>query len=72
MTECNAEDFSCNYFVTESWETGFNGEIVLSNKMSERLDEWELEIVFDNQITNIWNAEIISQSGNKYNIKGYN
>lgn len=70
LTECNAEDFSCNYFVTESWETGFNGEIVLSNKMSERLDEWELEIVFDNQITNIWNAEIISQSGNKYNIKG--
>lgn len=59
-----------NYTVVSDWKSGFNGEISLTNQSPEALTEWQLTFEFDNEISNIWNAQIIRHNGSTYCIKG--
>lgn len=61
-TEC----YKIEYTVSSDWENGFNGNLEIKNISEECIEDWELEMDFDNEITNIWNAEILDHTGNHY------
>ncbi|WP_054741456.1 cellulose binding domain-containing protein [Cellulosilyticum ruminicola] len=54
---------------TESWQEGFNGEIIIENTTDETIDEWVLAFDFEGEIESFWSAEIISHEDNHYVIK---
>ena len=60
----------CKYMVTDDWREGFNGDICVRNPFVESIKEWKISFELDNEITNIWNAEIIEHYGTHYMIKG--
>lgn len=68
------EKFDVSYQMNASWGTACNGSIELRNVSSEDVFDWTLEFDYDNDINQLWNAEIVSHIGNHYVIrnKGYN
>ena len=64
------ERYSFRYVVTDDWSEGFNGKIEISNHSEDAIKEWQLSFEFENEIQNIWNAEIISHVGNIYVVRG--
>lgn len=60
-------DFEFN--VTGQWEGGFNGEIKISNLTDAVIENWQIQMEFPQEITNIWNAAIESHEGTVYNIR---
>ena len=54
------------YETTSDWGSGFNGQITLSNSGSTAWSNWTVEFDWDRNITQIWNAEIVSHIGNHY------
>ncbi len=61
----NTVDFS----VTNDWGSGFTANMSIANKSNSNLSNWTLEFDAPFQITNIWNAEIVSRQGNHYVIR---
>lgn len=58
-----------DFDVTGQWEGGFNGEITITNLTDTMIENWQIEMEFPQEITNIWNAAIVSHEGMVYNIK---
>src|SRR5262245_46410073 len=54
------------YVVTSQWTTGFDGELTIRNDSRRGIEEWRLSLQLSPQITSIWNARIVSRSGNRY------
>lgn len=61
--------YETSFNVSSAWNGGLNGEIIISNLQEEDIEDWTLEFVYDGEIINIWNAEIVSHEGNQYVIK---
>lgn len=55
--------------VSDDWGSGFVAELVLTNTTSTTYNGWTAEFTLPVSITNIWNAEIVSQNGNRYVIR---
>ena len=53
----------------QAWSYGYNGEIKIENNSDSSLDGWTLEFDFADEITNIWNANIVSHEDNYYVIE---
>ena len=51
------------------YDNQFQGEISITNTSDKTIEDWEISFTFDRYITSIWNAEILSNEGNKYYIK---
>ncbi|MDE6017118.1 MAG: S8 family serine peptidase [Acetatifactor sp.] len=73
-TNVKTEDYSVEYYVDSDWGNGFTGTILITNNTDETMEDWVLEFDFDNDISSIWNGEIISHEGEHYVIRnaGYN
>ncbi|WP_036488282.1 cellulose binding domain-containing protein [Myxosarcina sp. GI1] len=54
-----------NFYTSAEWYSGFTGKLDVTNK-SEHFDGWTLEFEAPFEITEIWDAKIISKEGNKY------
>jgi aryl-phospho-beta-D-glucosidase BglC (GH1 family) len=56
------------------WGSGFTGNIALTNNAAAPINGWTLQFDFTPNLSNIWNAQIVSHSGTHYVIKdaGYN
>lgn len=52
------------------WGSGFQGSISIHNDSEDDLSGWTLEFTFSGEITDIWNAEIVSHVGDTYVIRG--
>ncbi|WP_197997525.1 glycosyl hydrolase family 8 [Gimesia panareensis] len=52
------------------WGSGFQGAIEIRNESESTLEGWTLEFTFTGEITDIWNAEIVSHIGDTYVIRG--
>ncbi|QDU49298.1 glycosyl hydrolase family 8 [Gimesia panareensis] len=52
------------------WGSGFQGAIEIRNESESTLEGWTLEFTFAGEITDIWNAEIVSHVGDTYIIRG--
>lgn len=64
------DTYECRYAVTSDWKSGFNGEISVKNISDKAIDEWQLTFDLDNEISNIWDAQIVSHTGSTYVVKG--
>ena len=51
------------------WGNGFTGSITLSNTGNTDINGWTLQFDFAGNITDIWNAQIVSHVGNHYVIQ---
>ena len=67
-------DYYIGFRVENSWEDGFTGEITITNHMEEALEDWSLGFLYDGEITELWNGEIVEKVGNRYLLEnaGYN
>lgn len=67
--EADKEDYTITYKILSSWDSGFNGEISITNNTNKAIENWTLEFDFDKSISNFWTAKIVSHTGNHYIIK---
>lgn len=67
-SDLSGVDFSIN----GNWGTGYQGQIDITNQGSEQLNGWTLEFEYDGNITDIWNAEIVSHDNDTYVIGNAN
>ena len=59
-----------NFDVVNAWNSGFQGAVEIRNESGQPMEGWLLQFTFDGEITDIWNAEIVSHVGNTYVIRG--
>ena len=52
--------------VTSDWGTGFRGQITATNSSQQTISNWQLQFTFAANITSIWDATIVSHTGNQY------
>ncbi|MCC0177926.1 cellulose binding domain-containing protein [Waterburya agarophytonicola K14] len=63
------ESINVNYSSVKDWGNGFEGEIYITNNGDRNLDSWDLEFDLANEITGIWDAQIIGNDNGSYTIK---
>ena len=56
--------------VTNDWGSGFQAQVQLNNTQATSVAKWTLEFDYARNITSIWDAQIISHTGNHYVIQG--
>jgi len=52
--------------IVDSWNTGFNANVSVRNDAAAATNGWQIAIDMPNQISDIWNARIISHTGTHY------
>lgn len=68
MSLYETSDSSLTYLVRDQWGTGFVADLELSVVAGR--NGWRVEFELDADITDIWNARIVSRVGNRYVIEG--
>lgn len=63
------DGYDVEFKVSNQWDGAFNGELVITNTGDKPLENWTLKYDFNHEITNMWNAQIISHENNTYTIK---
>ena len=63
------ESIDVNYSQTKSWGNGFQGKISITNNSNSNLVNWDLEFDLSNDISKIWDAEIVEQGNGRYKIE---
>ena len=63
------ESINVNYSQVEDWGDLFQGEISITNNGNSNLVNWDLEFNLPNEISNIWDAEIVSNNDGQYTIE---
>ena len=58
-------DLEAQFSLVNSWSSGFNGNVLVHNEGSSTTG-WQIVIDMPYQITDIWNAAIVSHVGNSY------
>ena len=56
--------------VTSDWGSGFQAQMQLTNTQSTSVANWKLEFDYSANISSIWDAQIVSHTGNHYVIQG--
>lgn len=64
-----AESFRVICSLTGQWDGGYNANIRIENTGNSVIENWYLSCEFQNEISNIWNAEIYQKENGKYIIK---
>jgi chitinase len=59
-------DLEAMFAVVNSWSGGFNGSVTLENDGANAVNGWQVKIGTSNQITDIWNAVIVSHDSSGY------
>jgi len=52
--------------IDSEWDSGLTATISFENTGEAVLDGWQFELVADFEITQVWNAELISREGDRY------
>ncbi len=64
-----SESIDVNYSQVQDWGNGFQGEIYITNNGDSNLVSWDLEFDLSNEITGIWDAQIVSNDNGSYTIE---
>ena len=64
-----SKNYKVTFTLTSNWDAGYNANVKLENTGDSTIQNWYLGFDYNNSITNIWNAEVSSNEGNKYVIK---
>ena len=59
-------DVDAVFAIANSWSGGFNGNVTLENDGTSDVTGWQIKIETSNQITDIWNAVIVSHDASGY------
>jgi chitinase len=59
-------DLEAMFAIVNSWSGGFNGSVTLENDGATATTGWQVRIETTNQITDIWNAVIVSHDASGY------
>ena len=59
-----------SYSLTQDWGSGFQAQIQLTNQQATSVPNWQVQFDFSRNITSIWDAKIVSHTGNHYVIAG--
>lgn len=67
-------DMKITFKVVSSWEGGYNAEISINNPTDASYEDWALEMVTGDKISNIWNAGLTEKEAGTYQVTnlGYN
>jgi len=57
------------FHVSSDWGSGFTGSLDFKNSGANALSGWRVEFDFAGQITSIWDAKVVSHTGNHYVIE---
>jgi endoglucanase len=60
---------SVAFKVQDDWGSGFVAAVTITNNQPADIVGWTLEFDFDRDLTNIWNAEIVSHVGTHYVVR---
>lgn len=63
-----SQTVSVTYRLDSSWQTGLQAALQITNQGAAPLTNWTLSFDYAPQISSIWDARIISRSGNRYTI----
>jgi Bacterial Ig domain/Cellulose binding domain/Calx-beta domain/Glycosyl hydrolases family 18 len=61
---------AASFAVTQDWGSGFQATLSLKNNKSTNFDDWAIEFDYGASINSIWDAAIVSHTGNHYVIRG--
>ncbi|GJF14797.1 chitinase [Mycolicibacterium cyprinidarum] len=61
---------SVSFVKSSDWGSGFNGDVTVTNTGTQALSDWQVEFDFGGDISSIWNASIVSKTGNRYVVEG--
>ncbi|MCC8432068.1 cellulase family glycosylhydrolase [Reyranella aquatilis] len=59
-------DLEAMFAIVNSWSGGFNGSVTLENDGTAAVTGWQVKIETTNQITDLWNAVIVSHDASGY------
>lgn len=63
------EGYSVENVVTNTWDSGYTGELWLTNTGSNTMEDWYLTIQSEDAITNIWIGTLTNLGNGMYSIK---
>lgn len=63
------DDVEAKFQVSQDWGTGFSAAIALSNNGKDNVNGWYVEFDLPQEITHVWNADLVSHEGNHYIFK---
>ena len=66
------DGYDVQYNITNEWDAGLQGEIVITNTSEEPIEFWQLSFDSDVTIDNIWNSSVDKQEESHYTISGEN
>jgi len=64
-----AQSVTVQYTTTQDYGSGFAGEIKIINGGTQAINGWTLEFDFNRNFNSVWDAQILSHTGNHYAIK---
>ncbi len=60
--------FQVEFTVVNQWEGEYEGQLVLKNVGSMKLENWCLGFTLDGEITSVWNGTLVSHAQDQYRI----
>lgn len=72
--ELDEEDYEVAFQVQNQWNTGYNGQLQIKNKLPDAIEGWTMEFDYDGEISRFWDADIVEHTENHYIVtnRGYN
>lgn len=62
------EGYDVQYNITKSWDTGVEGNIVITNNSDAPIEAWTLSFDSNFTIDNLWDGRVLENSGTSYKI----
>ncbi len=62
------EGYDVQYNITKSWETGVEGNIVITNTSDAPIEAWTLSFDSNFTIDNLWDGRVLENNGTSYTI----
>ena len=66
-TAVESTDYMVEFNVTNAWDGGYIGEIIITNNGSDTIEDWYLACETEDEIINIWNA-ILDLDAEEYEV----
>lgn len=69
VNEYFGENFKVTFVLSSYWNGGYNANVKIENIGSSIIENWYMKFTLNNNLTNIWNAEEVSNEKGKYVVK---
>lgn len=73
-TTRDKKEYAVTYRIVNEWDAHAKIEAEIRNQSGQDIVDWQLDFELGGEITDIWNAEVLSHAGNRYQLgnKDYN